>query len=294
MNVLILVLTMLSLLTIMTYSKLESFLDHAGVRIEYERYMQKNERETINMLEERRYTNSKLKVDKENKDAKEQKERAEAKMSIRSILRSPPENETQQAKDQREKNNAQITQLLARLMREVYGKMPFFKEAEKKHPHLAEDIISEMIETISKSPCKLKFSHVRDLGNIPLKTPKLREVFYKMLKGEEASWAYNKDGEKVLVSKCYPSLTDFVSVSNAKKIRVWLAEPALIRAIFRYPDEILSRRKELYGYIDKKSETPEGATTEMQIFRSPTATDVDLNMLDFTASKTRPPSKEKK
>jgi hypothetical protein len=280
---------MLSLLTIMTYTKLQSFLDHAGVRIEYERFMQKNERESINKLEERKYINSKLKKDTENKDAKEEKERAEAKLSLRSILRAPPEDEKPEAKALRETRNGQITPLLARLMRELYGKLPFYKDVEKTHPNLAEDIISEMIETISKSPCKLKFSNVNDLGNIPLKTPKLREVFYKMLKGEEASWTYDEHGEKVLVGKCYPPLTNFVSVSDATKIRVWLAQPALIRAIFRYPDEILSRRAELYRYVKDDTYTKEGATEDMLIFKSGTATDVDLNLLDFTASKTRPP-----
>ena len=61
MNILILVFTMLSLLTIMTYTRLQTFLDSEGMHIEYEGYMAGTERQNIDSLEDRKYRNARLK-----------------------------------------------------------------------------------------------------------------------------------------------------------------------------------------------------------------------------------------
>jgi hypothetical protein len=308
MNVLVLVFTMLSLLTVMTYSQLKTFLDAAGMRIEYERFMMKEERKSINELEDSKYIKSYVDKGQAKDTGQDKGEAALAKLHIKVLFDKKEEEEqagqqqAAQGKDEGKKKDNAADQpadraettlvILKRLIDILYGKQAFYKDALKKRPQLTEDLIVEMIKTASKSTCKIKFSNVRDLANIPFTdNSDLREVFYKMLKGEPSSTRLNDKGKEVIAKEGYPSLLDYLTVAKApSKIRVWLARKALLQAIFRDPQAIIDRRNELHKLVKDEVWTVEGAQQEFNRFNDALNTDIDLKMLDFKVSKTRPPS----
>ncbi|MDP1836070.1 MAG: hypothetical protein Q8K75_09125 [Chlamydiales bacterium] len=304
MNVLVLVFTMLSLLTVMTYSQLKTFLDAAGMRIEYERFMMKEERKSNNDLEDIKYTNSYVDKNAAKDTGKDRGEAALAKLHVKVLFDKKEEDEQagvgkEPAKDAEKENKDGPTDrfestkdILKKLIDILYGKQAFYKEALKKRPDLIDDLIREMMKTASKSTCKLKFTNIRDLANIPFTdNPDLREVFYKMLKGEPSSTRLNDRGKEVVAKEGYPSIQEYLTVARTpSKIRVWLARKALLQAIFRDPQAIIDRRDELHKYIKDEVWTVDGAQEEFNRFNDALNTEVDLKMLDFKVSKTRPPS----
>lgn len=293
MNVLILVLTMLSLLAAMTYAQLRTFLDSTGVRIEYERYMVKHEREGINELEDRKYKQAHVDGQKDNGKLSSDKEAPLAKLHVKPLFTKPSDKPKNSEKGRNTSpNRTEVTTVvLKRLIEILYKQQPFYQEAIKKRPTLVDDLVAKMVETSSKATCKLKFTHVRDLANIPFGDDKdLREVFYKMLKGEPSSTRINEKGEEVLANDGYDSLLDYLTVARSpSRIRVWLARKALLQAIFKDPRPIIERRNELIRYIQDGSWTVQGAQQEFEMFNDAFNTDIDRDLLDFKVSKTRPP-----
>lgn len=297
MNVLIVVFTMLSLLTIMTYTRLQTFLDSAGIRIEYEKYMTETERSSIDSLEDRKYRTTTVKATaggpKPGKAAEEvaDKEASLAKLNLMPLMKNEvTADETDLKRVTGPLGSSAL--ILERLMDILYGDQRFYKEALKDYPDLPQALIYNVVQGAkSKSPCDLKFTHVRDLANITLSDPKLREVWYKMLKGQEPSYRSDSKGKKVKTSSGYSPLTEYVALrKKSTAIRVWLARKALIEAIFRDPETILSRRQELYGYVKDGMMTEKGANQEFAAFKEGTDTDIDLSLLDFNVSKSRPPT----
>lgn len=241
--------------------------------------MEIEERKTIERIEKKKYKNSRLKSTKSQKSDKS--ENAYSKLNIK-LLFDGKETET---------HRDTIT-VLERLIKNLYGDQPFFKEAVKKRPELVSDLISTMVKNAKSATCKLTFTDICELSNIPFADFELREVFYKMLKGEPASIKYNEKGEKRVVAEGYESLLDFLTVvCSRSKVRVWLARKALIESIFRDPQMIIDRRKELYRYVKEGGWSLEGAQQEFDNFKSGFSMEgISLQFVDFTVSKTSPPT----
>ncbi len=304
MNILLLVFTILTLLTITTYTRLQTYLDNAGVRIEYEKYMAHSERDALNSIEERKYKTTRAK-----QSTNQQKTDSSSTQGQTPTPPPPPKNtfallnlyplvgkvtpNMQNVDAQSIISNAGDTvKVFQRIMENLYSDKRFYKEALKTHPQLSEDIVRQMIESITKAPCPLKFTNKKDLANIPLIDEDLREVYYNMLNGQKASYTVDKHGKEVKTNNGYPSLLDYVMLSQQPtKIRVFLARKALLQSLFRDPQPIIDRRKELYQQLDQGAVTAQDASSEFaQRFQDQTNAEVDLSMLDFSITKTAPPN----
>lgn len=293
MNILLLVFTILTLLTITTYTRLQTYLDNAGVRIEYEKYMSHAERDTLNATEERKYRNARRKNLKgDNHEPPLRNTEAVALLNLFPLVgRIDPKNKNidPQAVIL---NGGDTTKVFQSLIENLYSNQRFYKEALKTHPQLPEDIITQMISSIGMAPCPLKFTNKKDLANIPLIDEDLREVYYNMLNGQKPSYGVDKHGKEIKTGSGYPSILDYLILRQSNtKIRVFLARKALLQSLFRDVEPILQRRKELYQQLDQGAVTAQDASSEFASrFQDQTNAQVDLSMLDFTVSKTAPPN----
>ncbi len=298
MNVLILVFTMLALLTIMTYTRLQTFLDYAGVRIEYKQFMENTERQDLNKAEERKYKSAKpmpkaKKTDEVDTDAQEEeptdKDIALSKLNVSPLVAPNVEDAKLQA-------SREITsRVFRRLLDVLYSKQEFYQEALKENTDLVGAIMNEILDTAQDPPCELKFTNVKDLANFPFRDPKLREVFYQMLKGAPAAYAHNSKGEKVKVAEGYPSLYDYLAFRKKEtKIRVWLAKRGLLEALYRDPstvERLMETRSDYYNRLKGEFISAKDAQSDLQdMYGHEGVSDIDPQFLDFSVSKTKPPT----
>ncbi len=294
MNVLLLVSIMLVLMNVMTYTRLQTYLDTAGVRIEYEQYMTMEERRQINILETTKYAFTKVKSIEQPKEGeanpdKQVQETAYSFLNIYPIFASILKAGDKNSQPDTTRTDA-ITKLFKRMLEKAYGNQRFYKEALKKYPELLDDLVKQMQESIPNATIALKLTSRKDLANIPMLDDDMREVLYKMLKGQESSKTV-VNGKKVITNAGYPALRTLITLkSKPSTLRVWLARAPLIEAIFRDPEPFFERRSELYRQIKAGVIKPEGATKDLSgLFKNVAATDIDLSLLDFTASTTPPP-----
>lgn len=305
MNVLLLVSTMLTLLTIMTYTRLQTFLDTAGIRMEYEQYMMHTERREIDGLETDKYRNTQAKSDAANQkkvepaeEDKEAKDLSFSLLNLQPLLVSANKEGNDEAAQEAQVQSSRVMdtiKILQRLVANLYESQRFYKEAEEKYPELPEELVKQMVLSVDDAPCKLKFTSKKDLAHIPMKDAEMREIYYKMLKGQEASFTTDDKGKKKETGKGYKSILSYITLKKKPSgIRVYLARRELLTAIFRDPEPIITRRTELYRQVKEGLLKPEDATKDFAgLFKDTTNTDINLNMLDFTVTKTAPPDRSK-
>lgn len=111
-----------------------------------------------------------------------------------------------------------LGELTANLITELYGHAPFWKEAEKEIPRLAEELTAEF------SAKKEKIQTLSDL--FPRSEP-LQKVFYKMLQGSGSYNLENKEG--------YPPFEEFFTFSKKNKALTSFphASYPLLKALFQ-------------------------------------------------------------
>ena len=75
------------------------------------------------------------------------------------------------------------------LIKILYGNAAFFKEAQKKHPHLIDNLLDAIQEASDKMPDN-SIKRIQDIARIQLEDEDLQYVFYRMLKGSIEKDAY--------------------------------------------------------------------------------------------------------
>lgn len=308
MNILLFIVSMMMILSIVTYARFQTFLDHNVIQKEYLRFMQIEERKQFNEKQNSMYIRHKgNKLNIESIEAEPSKEIPEAgfspikrnnlnsKLNILSLLNESPLPETL-------KESSQTRIILLKLMDILYRNHPSFQHFYEMHHDLNELILHHLstpslhINTYSEELTTEK------LRNIQLQDPQLQEAFYMMLKGtmtkEEAKKAkkiklkLGKEKES-LPDEGYRSLLDFIIISkNKKPISIYLASEPLLLAIYQDSNlvySILEKRKEIYKAIEKEKITIEGGRMELErLFSRKHPANLDSTLFDFSVSKTVP------
>ena len=137
-----------------------------------------------------------------------------------------------------EKPSPHLQKSIVLLLKDLYGHTDFWKEAEKRNPHLDKDLLSSFKEKRETLQC------LSDL--FPGET-ELQPLFYKMLKGSGSYCVSKKTG--------YPPLEDFFSLSlkNDKTVELPYACYPVLRAFLG--EELTSAILE----IEKEKSTKKGA-----------------------------------
>ncbi|MCB1111241.1 MAG: hypothetical protein H7A37_06660 [Chlamydiales bacterium] len=265
MNVLMFVMTMLMLLTLMTYARIESFRASTGVQAQFSYYMEESERDFINRRAKRWY--DEIAVSSKNGASHEQAPGL-AKLSVKILF-------DEKIREAKPTEFQQVYMLLKKLPDLLYGDQEFFEEM-KADASLQDEMWQQVIHAADQQ----KVTKVQDLANLDLGDAHLNEIFYKMLKGTET-----KEGG-------YPSLLDYITMKRSAKIRVYLAPEPILLLLFRDPDtvsEIIETRGRLYRDVVADRMTSAEASEQFKaLFAERYALGVEPTMLDFTVSKSAP------
>lgn len=289
MNILPFVITMLMLLALLTYARLETYRDSVTLQAVFKHYMQKLEREGLNKREIAWYELKHATSKKGEVPAKDKKTKstASSRLSLYALVNTDDKAPAQ-------KQLADSIELAKKLIFVLYAHQPFFIEMEQQRPGFVDEILSKISLATAALPQDQKITKTQDLANLTLGDIQLNEAFYKMLKGTpkpneqeqrpseeiEDSQIKQMDEEAVephshtepLIPKPqinnpgYPSLLDYITIKNSTGIRVYLASKPLLIAMFGEgtAEGIISFRNELYQQVNNEAITPQEATTQFQ------------------------------
>lgn len=322
MNILLFVTSLLMLLSLMTYARIDSFRYFLGMEAQFEKYMTSIERNQTNAAAEQWYDTTRATKPKDpNKPAKtpapqnqQNQKKSSSRLSFRFFI----------DQKMRETNQAafkQTAEWAKKLMLTLYGNQEFFAEEFKKNPAFMDEIL-ESLERATEGlfTGKIKLTKAAQLSNLNL-DESVREAFYHMLKGcpnselkknqalldekkaennitspsdaegdegdadDTANEAqeYSKDG--------YDSLLNYITLQNTPRIRVFLASRPLLAAIFGQvstADAIIEARQGLYRAVIHGTLTPKDATDQFADQLKNYTNNFDEAFLDFTVSRTNP------
>lgn len=309
MNVLIFVVTMIMILTLLTYAKLETFRSSQVFQVLFENYMEKDERSHINLAAKKKYDSIK-KTEKSKKEKKEDKP-AKSASSPRISLELFKNKSARETKPQ---DWNQTKHLLKNLLNVLYKDQPFFVKLQNERPQFLEDLINSMTQAIDDLPKEKQLKKAQDFGNLSLNDPQLDALLYKILKGapykdvskkedseETSSGETSEEASDPTIGvdeyksiKGYYSLLDFVTLSPNQKIRIYLASREVLQAIFlneQVVDDVITERKALYRQLNAEA-SPEDLK---KTFQSRFEGNVDPTVkesVDYTVSKTNPKNYE--
>ena len=311
MNVLIFVMTMLMLLSVMTYARLQTFRNSQAFQKIFQHYMEEDERGYFNSRAQIIYEND-MKVSSSTQKGKNgSKIKASPRIGI-ALLFDP-------LRDSKGKEWEQTKILFKNLADTLYDKQPFYEQIKKDRPSFLEDLIGTITQMIDELSPKERPKKAVGLANLKLKDPVLDKVLYKMLHGasyikpvaeterkkakeknnEEKDAEASEDEETISTEaeeykspKGYYSLLDFVTASSKPNIRVYLASKEVLASIFHDPNTvnaIIEERQRLYHQIHSGSgdadQLKELFKNQFQKTKDPA---IDDETLDFSISKTNP------
>lgn len=311
MNVLIFVMTMLMLLALMTYARLETYRNSQVFQILFENFMQKDERGYINMVAEKKYETTKGST-RESGKGSTKKVAASPRVSLNLLFKKTEKEGAPQAVEH-------FKALLKNLMTTLYEEQPFYQQIYEKRPSFIDDIVAALIRTVENLPENQKLKKTTDLANLTLGDDQLDDTFYKMLHGapykevferveappeekaEEVqsdedpsdSSIIEKEAEEHQSPKGYYSLLDFITLQPLDRVRVYLAPKEVLKAVYRNDaivNDIIRKRGELYHQAqltdsDGIKSLSESFKNEFQNRQDPTVGD---DVLDYTVTKTNP------
>lgn len=310
MNVLIFVMTMLMLMALMTYARLNAYRSSQVFQTLFEHYMQRDERGYINVAAEKVYAATKGST----KGGKSSGQRVSAspRVSLGPLIKKTEKESAPQVYHH-------FAALLKSLMTTLYAKQPFFTEMQAQRPSFLDEIITALVRSVDELPSDKRPKKAADLANIRLGDEQLDDVFYKMLRGAPYNEVYNaestsitpspeqaqgdedqsdasvieKEGEEYKSPKGYFSLLDFITLQPVNKVRVFLAPTEVLKAIFIHDDivnDIIRKRKELYhqALVTDSEGVKSLSASFKNEFDNREDPAVGSDILDFTVTKTNP------
>lgn len=309
MNVLIFVISLLMMLALLTYGRLDMYRNFSITQLEFERYMVEDQRKAINKGAEQWYQWTTVST-KNGKNTSRAPSDSTPKLNITTLLDTDKRNQDPAlAAIQKE--------LLKRLIYHIYGDQGSFKKAVDKNPQVIDDLI-QAIELAGDQLAKEDkvFKSTDILEKLDLHNPSLQEFYYRLLKGyrlpakqrdantgkspptnsEEMILNNNEDQADGSYEEYIPqdkkiSLLNYVTLNPKKiKLRVYLAPKPLLFAIFgdsQTVDEVQQTRLNLYHQMMSQEDAKNLTEEFKQKFKSRTK-DVPEKMLDFTVTSSDP------
>jgi hypothetical protein len=307
MNVLLFVSTLIMLMAMLTYARLESYRNFSLMQSRFMSYMEKTERGTINLAAEEAYD---VIVEKKGSHEASKKSKALSRLSIVPFL---------DPKKQKE-GYPELLNLAKKLIVLLYKDQPFFEEMAKKRPDFLDAFFIALRTAVSKLPKeKQVIKKAEDLSQLNLEDDALNTFSYYIFNGtmdkeqkkpgaSKQSLPLPEDGgedddvdrepgknEEHKSPQGYYSFLDFITMQEASKVRVFLTSPQLLLAIFDDPSivrSIMETRKMLYQKVTKEGLSAEAASEQFKSQFAPGGNSSFSQILDFSVSKTNPKNYE--
>lgn len=318
MNILIFVMTLILLLSTLTYARLDIFFKSHLRAKEWVILTQMSERSAYNQIMKKSVPKKKQTEEKKGKPPeKEEKSPSESKAT-------PGYGKISYSwfldKSFREKNKEAfplVLDVLRKVIHETYQKQPFFRQLSERRADFVDQMIHEVI-AVSESyngqkNVKYKIKDFQDLFYAQWNDPELREAFaymvqeglvYKRPEKQDVTLFQNENEGKVSkelnelnesqaseniseVRKGFQSLRNYFNKFQNTKVRVFLAPEELLLAFYSDPkivEKIVMARNRLYKEVCH-GRTAEDATQEFE--REFTIAAFEP-ILDFTVTKTNP------
>lgn len=310
MNVLLFVTSLLTILALLTYAKIDSFRYFLGIEAKFESYMQTVEQVYPNKIAEDWYNTTKAKdITLRNRNVAEGSPRLSFAVLIDPKLKEKEPELYKNTMDWAKK-----------LMRVLYETKPFFKETIQKSPDFIDEILDGLgraVEQLTPEQRK-QLKTAADLMNLKLDEP-LVTPFYLMLKGCQREKTVEADkvpikqnnfvsldendpddeddnrqeAQEYTADNGYDSLLNYITLQNKKKVRVYLASRPLLQAITGQEaaaNSIIEARTMLYQNIKNVSPMPDDTTEQFQSLVQGYLSGANATFIDFTVTKTNPTS----
>lgn len=310
MYILMYVSTMLMLLVLLTYGRLESFRGFGYIQAGFKNYMEKHERDYINKeaIELYKSTTATSQNPSDDEDESQSKSQARAKLMFNLFI---DKKERDKQNQQNPKTFEQLSQMTEKLIYYLYSDQPFFQKIEDKRPNFVAEILQALTRSTDELSDKNKIKKACGIAQIDLGDFELNDVFTKMLSGstnlpvkipasDNIEIVFEQGQSFVrpnfLPTEGYYSLLDFITLDHGNyKIRVFLASPQLLMAIYGNPTtvyDILQQRYLLYKNV-KAGVLPDEATNAFKNqFSNQVLPYILPDTLDFGVSKTNPKNYE--
>lgn len=287
MNILLFVMSMLMLLTLMTYGRIESYRGFAFMQVQFKEYMQKTERNYANAQAVESYEAEKGST-RDKKTPPSGKNKASSKLSFNLFI------------DVKERmshlQELETQRLLAKnLIYFLYSNQAFFQRLEQKRPGFVDEILDALIRVTEALPKEKKLNpkKVGELATVDLGDPELNEIFTSMMRGSVEQQQSSEEAQKTfLPAHGYDSLLNFVTLERNKlTLRIFLAAPQLLMAIYgnaRLVEDIIRKRSELRNALANELIERSAADQEFSSqFAHQQLPNIPDNVLDFGTSTTR-------
>lgn len=319
MNILLFVTAMIMVLSMLTYTKLETYRSFSLLQSQFTRYMEETERGYINMASTWWYENSP--GEKKGSSTNPNPAKSDARSRLSFIVFIDKSKQAHYAKAY-----PKIVLLSKKLMIYLYKDQPFFKEMVLEKPDILDEFLASLMVAAEALPTEQKIKKAIDMANLNLGDPLLNSFSYYIFKGspfpdekenketkplespqtefiiKEANGETEDESEDpgkkddYISPEGYYSLLDYITVDDAIKIRVFLASKPLLMAIFDNLDvvnSIIAMRNDLYKKVANGSISAQDASAQ---FKTATAPKSDPNfddmILDYSITKTNPKNYE--
>lgn len=315
---------MILLLATLTYARLETYRSFTIMQNQFNQYMSKAERSTINNTAQTLY-DSNIATQMPGKGTQQKgKKQALSRLSFSAFVDS-------KMRESYAQEYPQLHTLAVRLIQTLYKDQRFYREMEQKRPDFVNALLAALqhaenlpAENLSRANATKpqKIARAADLANLNLQDPDLNDAFYKMLQGtmtprekpDQQGGTFGADQkivcqspgelgeeddegiepgkqEEVRSPQGYYSLLDFITIQDAGKVRVFLAARPLLMAIFDDPavvTALLETRCMLYNNVVHGTMTPDQAAQALRTQFLPHSKGFDEIILDFSVTKTNP------
>lgn len=316
MSVLTYVMTMLMLLTALTYARMESYRTTAGLEVGFINFMETQGRKPISLVADEWYGSISFAQEDPGKSKdKNPREviKGNSRLSFHLFINSLDRGTNGAA-------YSQTRELAKNLITLLYQEEDFFKQIHEERPNFINELLDEIEQAASNLPNDMKITKATRLSKLEFKDKQLQYVFYLMLHGlpklepkpqdpsgdsagaEEQE--LDKQTDPVIIEESqedhaaggYVSLLDYITVRSYIKIRVYLASEKLLMAIYGNEDvvsDIMGKRSELYGEVRSGDKEKQIATLEFQgQFQTMGTAPAFSAILDFSVSNVNPKNYE--
>lgn len=292
MSILVFVMSLIMLLSVMTWSRLETFLQSRLQAEEWVWLMKESERSVFNRIE-KAHVPAKTAAQKTPKAPKDKKTDSKPAPTPGSGQISLAWLFDKSFRENAKERSPKMQEVIEKLIDNLWKDQPFYKKLESERPRFVRALLAEIIELTGD-----KIKKFEDLIDLNWRDYELKEALGRMI---QSGLVYKrpplKPGEKPEVPAHSPvgfqSLKDYFTSKKLDKIRVWLAPRALLLALFNDPQtvaEIVRKREELYKEVkNSRSLSGEAQTAYTKQFEGAFSSRTPYgDLLDFTVTTTDP------
>lgn len=289
MNILLYVITVIMLLTLTTYLRLENLISVYGVKKELASYLKNESKDQVNDAAADWYNLVAFSKENGGNQTTPSRSPANRKISWNGFLN--PE-----IADQTPETWEAFKAISKSLMYELFKDDPEFKDMYARDPHILDVLLEKITESNRQLHPEKRIVKVQNLPNLDLQNPELNQLLYLMILGypkpkqvglEQSGSPENIEDEASKASERHQiSLLNFITEKSAPQIRIFLASKPVLYAIYgdqNIVEDIIETRLSLYRRALQKEDV-EGLKQEFERFRQGPYGPY----LDFTITKTNP------